>query len=308
MSDIVVPERTVRQQVLELIRLFPGITVTELLEKVTGKSGWRPQVNAACLDLLDAGIIKRKNIDRKNNNGNTFHYYVAESESLVFSESRRPWESEEILGAVNSYWNMLQKELRGEIYNKREAVRELQAGALKGRSHSSIEYRMRNISAVLESIGHAQIQGYRPAKNVGEAPTRQILAFWAELDTALPDVLRELPKPSRTPPTGNSSPQRTRTTTTTHQRDSKVVAWTLERAAGFCEYCQRPAPFTLADGRPYLEVHHVHALADKGEDTPSNAVALCPNCHREAHYGAAAARMVSELRAYLGELFPATQD
>lgn len=38
------------------------------------------------------------------------------------------------------------------------------------------------------------------------------------------------------------------------------------------------------DGLPYLEVHHVMPLACHGSDTPSNAVALCPNCHRRCHY------------------------
>lgn len=38
-------------------------------------------------------------------------------------------------------------------------------------------------------------------------------------------------------------------------------------------------------GSPYLEVHHVRRLADGGSDTTENAVALCPNCHMELHYG-----------------------
>jgi 5-methylcytosine-specific restriction protein A len=32
-------------------------------------------------------------------------------------------------------------------------------------------------------------------------------------------------------------------------------------------------------------VHHRVRLADGGDDTTDNAVALCPNCHRKAHYG-----------------------
>ena len=34
-----------------------------------------------------------------------------------------------------------------------------------------------------------------------------------------------------------------------------------------------------------LEVHHTKPLAEGGEDTVNNAEALCPNCHKEAHYG-----------------------
>ncbi|MFL9918022.1 HNH endonuclease signature motif containing protein [Paraburkholderia fungorum] len=59
----------------------------------------------------------------------------------------------------------------------------------------------------------------------------------------------------------------------------------LLRADGTCEGCGQSAPFQRADGTPYLEVHHRRRLADGGEDTVENAIALCPNCHRERHCG-----------------------
>ncbi|MFV5483444.1 HNH endonuclease [Acinetobacter towneri] len=34
---------------------------------------------------------------------------------------------------------------------------------------------------------------------------------------------------------------------------------------------------------PYLETHHIVWLARGGEDTISNTVALCPNCHKRMH-------------------------
>jgi len=72
-------------------------------------------------------------------------------------------------------------------------------------------------------------------------------------------------------------------TTTTYQRDSNVVNYTLKQANGICELCEQPAPFNKKNGEPYLEVHHVIQLAHGGEDTIDNAVALCPNCHRKMH-------------------------
>lgn len=69
-------------------------------------------------------------------------------------------------------------------------------------------------------------------------------------------------------------------------RSAAVVAEVILRANGKCETCKQPAPFLRArDGRPYLEVHHKKKLADGGEDTVENAVAVCPNCHRFHHYG-----------------------
>jgi 5-methylcytosine-specific restriction endonuclease McrA len=74
--------------------------------------------------------------------------------------------------------------------------------------------------------------------------------------------------------------------TKTFVRNPDVVAEALERADGYCEGCNGAAPFRKAsDGSPYLEVHHKITLADDGDDTVENAIALCPNCHRQAHYG-----------------------
>lgn len=69
-------------------------------------------------------------------------------------------------------------------------------------------------------------------------------------------------------------------------RNADVVADVLLRANGVCEICRKKAPFMRRNGTPYLEVHHRVQLALGGEDTVENAVAACPNCHREAHFGA----------------------
>ena len=69
-------------------------------------------------------------------------------------------------------------------------------------------------------------------------------------------------------------------------RNPDVVAEVLWRATGVCEKCKKRAPFkNRKDGSPYLEAHHLKTLADGGEDTVENAMALCPNCHRKAHHG-----------------------
>lgn len=68
-------------------------------------------------------------------------------------------------------------------------------------------------------------------------------------------------------------------------RNPDVVAEVLFRAEGICEACKSPAPFITPRERPYLEVHHQIPLGEGGDDSIENALALCPNCHREAHYG-----------------------
>lgn len=75
---------------------------------------------------------------------------------------------------------------------------------------------------------------------------------------------------------------------TVYVRDPLVTAERLYLANGICDHCGKPAPFNRdSDGTPYLEVHHIKMLAEGGEDTLENTVALCPNCHRKAHYGKA---------------------
>lgn len=80
-------------------------------------------------------------------------------------------------------------------------------------------------------------------------------------------------------------PRRVEVTSVAFVRNSDVIAEVLLRAAGVCELCGSLAPFIRkSNGSPYLEVHHRVRLADGGEDTVVNTVALCPNCHRREHY------------------------
>lgn len=81
-------------------------------------------------------------------------------------------------------------------------------------------------------------------------------------------------------------PARVAVRASTFLRNSDVIVEVLERAQGYCEGCKSPAPFiSRARNEPYLEVHHRIRLADGGDDTVDNAIALCPNCHRKMHFG-----------------------
>jgi len=81
-------------------------------------------------------------------------------------------------------------------------------------------------------------------------------------------------------------PEKIQTISFEYRRNSDVVASVLKRANGKCELCQSDAPFLKAsNSSPYLEVHHWILLSEGGEDTVENAGALCPNCHKQAHFG-----------------------
>lgn len=68
----------------------------------------------------------------------------------------------------------------------------------------------------------------------------------------------------------------------TYSRNREVRGSVLTRASGNCERCGIRGFFTSAG--IYLETHHVVPLSESGRDATDNVVALCPNCHKAAHF------------------------
>lgn len=86
------------------------------------------------------------------------------------------------------------------------------------------------------------------------------------------------------PPPADGTAGTRSVTATVRDRDREVRDFALSRAKGKCELCD-VSGFLLPNGRMFLETHHVIPLAEGGADSASNVVAICPNHHREAHYG-----------------------
>ena len=80
-----------------------------------------------------------------------------------------------------------------------------------------------------------------------------------------------------------------------YERSELLKEYAKQRAAGICEFCNQNAPFQTIKNEPYLEVHHIFRLADEGPNCPKNVAALCPNCHRKAHYGSCRLKMQTTL-------------
>ncbi len=77
------------------------------------------------------------------------------------------------------------------------------------------------------------------------------------------------------------------------QRDAKVRAAVLARADGRCERAE------CGESRGYpgfLDVHHI--LGIEASDRVWTCVALCPNCHREAHFSPSSDAINDDLRMY----------
>lgn len=103
----------------------------------------------------------------------------------------RQWTDNELSAAVGVYRSMLAAEGEGRPYSKTEVRRRALAGPLSTRSAASFEYRMRNISAVLQSMNLGWIRGYAPAMNVGGGPSDRIRALLEApiLPTATPPIV-----------------------------------------------------------------------------------------------------------------------
>jgi len=77
------------------------------------------------------------------------------------------WSDSELAAAVDTYLKMLELEQNGQKFNKALENRLLRQGKLAERTEGSVEFRMLNISTVLERMGRKRINGYKSAPHVG---------------------------------------------------------------------------------------------------------------------------------------------
>lgn len=132
-------------------------------------------------------------------------------------------------------------------------------------------------SSTWEEIATSNVQHSNNAI-VGIAPTSDRVLFDQQVDIIELCIEKA--------PSGQPQPNRSDKQVNLIERDPLVKAWVLQKARGVCELCDSHSPFLKSNGKPYLEVHHINHLANGGSDTISNAIAVCPNCHRALHYSA----------------------
>ena len=86
------------------------------------------------------------------------------------------------------------------------------------------------------------------------------------------------------------------TSSTQFERDPAIRAFAKLRSGYRCEMpdCDYLG-FEKPNGETYIEVHHIVSLANEGGDVINNVVAVCPNCHKMAHYS----NRVDEIREQL---------
>lgn len=85
------------------------------------------------------------------------------------------WSRSENEIVLDAYMDMLRWERLGRPFVKVDVCRSI-LPQLPGRSHKAIEYKFRNISAVLNDAGHSFVDGYKPAGNYQQQLQEQVLA------------------------------------------------------------------------------------------------------------------------------------
>ncbi|QYJ98627.1 HNH endonuclease [Shewanella alkalitolerans] len=115
------------------------------------------------------------------------------------------------------------------------------------------------------------------------------------------DLADEVDVSSTNPFYGSRTPKKLKKIGNVYERDVRVAAQTLLLAGGMCELCEKPT-FLKTNGKPFLEVHHVLPLSNGGSDTITNTAALCPNCHKELHFGQQSDTLTSKLYDQLPRL------
>lgn len=81
---------------------------------------------------------------------------------------------------MEAYVFLLRAELAGVALTEVTATKSLFSGLLESRNDTSVRYRMRNISAVVNEMGGSALSIYPPAENVGVNVRRQIRALLNE--------------------------------------------------------------------------------------------------------------------------------
>jgi 5-methylcytosine-specific restriction endonuclease McrA len=191
----------------------------------------------------------------------------------------------------------LQCMLKGHIYRKAmsaEATDAFLSWILQDYDEAALD---RAVTALRLHIPYYRTSTSRPGKL---KPAKKLLDVlrkyekFGSVPTSVLGVLNDLEKP----PDGETSPDRAKRIISAFKRNDRVRAFVALRSEGRCEYCGCEG-FKLPNSRRYIETHHIISLANQGPDTVENVIALCPNHHREAHYGVDAENLEVEFQKRL---------
>jgi 5-methylcytosine-specific restriction protein A len=174
------------------------------------------------------------------------------------------------------------------------STREPNAAEVRARGHHKKLYQFEGIFKVVDWKIETQIEGKRKGDKLIKYILQPIAETGEEVNLPLQDPLenilldpREFYYLRQKINSKSEKPKKSKIIVLTEFRDRSIAVkeYALLRAKGKCENCGHDAPFVNSNNIPFLEVHHIFSLSDEGPDTAINVAAICPNCHKEAHYG-----------------------
>lgn len=237
------------------------------------------------------GHAEKGEVENFKRRGRFLYGYVRAGPRAIIDITRLGAEpGKEYVDNVDVVWIAPSREGGRDVvgwYRDARVYRKLQRHRMKGRSRSCPYHVRAREGHCLEP--HRRTFNIQYATKRSGGPGRGVWYADSPYGHKVTEGVRglfngDIPRMER-PPIGTRRPKKMERKIVDISRDEKVHGYTLEQANGRCEYCRKDAPFKRPDGQPFLEIHHVKRLADGGQDVVCNAVALCPNCHREAHYG-----------------------
>jgi hypothetical protein len=122
------------------------------------------------------------------------------------------WKDDELDAIVSDYFDMLEADVSGRAYVKSRHSRALMDRI--GRTHSSVEFKHQNISAVLDELGLPWIPGYIPKRNYQNALFDAIFRYLTRNSSMLerlsspPPVREPAPDVFVSAPTPRARPER----------------------------------------------------------------------------------------------------
>ena len=112
------------------------------------------------------------------------------------------------------------------------------------------------------------------------------------------DAMDDCPRPIDYSKLGTDAPLQRPVLRAEYPRDRRVRAAVLKRAPS----CERQGCMNQRTYNGFLDVHHI--LGVKMSDRVWNCVALCPNCHRDAHFSPQSDSINLELLRYADQFKP----
>ena len=202
---------------------------------------------------------------------------------LRMPEKRKNWSSAELREAVELYLWMLKREERNEDDVKADAIRNART-LIPDRSYKSIEYRMQNISAVLDELGMDWVKGFKPMRGVGSNVKEELKSILLEKlvsginssgdEEGVVGALFEGAKKT--------------VEVNAFERNTKARKLCLEEYGYSCFVCGFNFEEKYGEiGKEYIHVHHLVDISIIGKeyeiDPLEDLRPLCPNCHAMVH-------------------------